>query len=390
MTKEIRDILNAYKKATTEGRQSALATVVHVEGSSYRRPGARMLVEDNGKLTGAISGGCLEGDAFRKAMLAMADMRNKLVTYNSMDEDDIQFGVQLGCNGIVHILFEPIDPAVPDNPIALLEACCSQRRHAVLATLFSLHNFNATQPCTCLFYDGTISRTNIADKYLEELTRKDATEAYSEQTSSIQEYMAHGISGFIEFLQPPVALHIVGAGNDAFPLVDMATVLGWQITIIDGRATHANRQRFAQADTIIVNNPEEAARQLRIDDSTVFILMTHNYHYDLAMMRLLLPARCRYIGALGPKKRLDRMLQELEQGGLVITEEQKSRIYGPTGLDIGAESPEEIALSILAEIKAVLAQHPGTFLRNKTIPIHPRAAKMEEAPRSMHKVYDGR
>src|SRR5918992_505391 len=141
MTKEIVDIVVAFKEAQQRGRQTALATVVHVEGSSYRRPGARMLVEDNGKMTGAISGGCLEGDALRKALLAINQRQNKLVTYNTLDDDDVEFGVQLGCNGIVHILFEPIDPSQPDNPIALLERVCLQRRDAVLVTLFSLENF---------------------------------------------------------------------------------------------------------------------------------------------------------------------------------------------------------------------------------------------------------
>ncbi len=115
--KEIHDILRAYQEATAAGIRTALATVVEVEGSSYRRPGARMLVTETGNLTGAISGGCLEGDALRKALLALQQNRNKLVTYNSMDEEDHQFGIQLGCNGIVHILFEPIHPGLPANPI---------------------------------------------------------------------------------------------------------------------------------------------------------------------------------------------------------------------------------------------------------------------------------
>src|SRR5215207_4571386 len=127
MMKEISDIINAFKEALLQGRQTALATVVHVEGSSYRRPGARMLVEDNGKMTGAISGGCLEGDALRKALQAINQQQAKLVTYNTLEDDDVQFGVQLGCNGIVHILFEPIDATKVKNPIALLENCLLQR-----------------------------------------------------------------------------------------------------------------------------------------------------------------------------------------------------------------------------------------------------------------------
>ena len=143
MTKEIKDIIAAYKEAQKHGRQTALATVVHVEGSSYRRPGARMLIEDNGKLTGAISGGCLEGDALRKALLAIQEGQNKLVTYDTSQEDEVQFGVQLGCNGIVHILFEPILPNQAYNPITWLESFMQQRRNVVLTTLFYLnHNCN--------------------------------------------------------------------------------------------------------------------------------------------------------------------------------------------------------------------------------------------------------
>ena len=154
MTKEISDILASFREAHSKSRRTALATVVHVEGSSYRRPGARMLIEDNGKITGAISGGCLEGDALRRALLAINQQQNKLVTYNTLHEDDVDFGVQLGCNGIVHILFEPIDPARPNNPIALLEKCLMERKDAVVVTMFSLKNFYGHQPGTCIFFDG--------------------------------------------------------------------------------------------------------------------------------------------------------------------------------------------------------------------------------------------
>src|SRR5687768_5155740 len=153
MTKEINDIITAFKEANAQGRRTALATVVHVEGSSYRRPGARMLVEDNGKLTGAISGGCLEGDALRKALLAINQNQNKLVTYNTLHDDDVEFGVQLGCNGIVHILFEPIDPQQLGNPIELLSKSVSKRKDAVIATMFSLKNYQGFQPGTCFFLD---------------------------------------------------------------------------------------------------------------------------------------------------------------------------------------------------------------------------------------------
>lgn len=373
MTKEIGDIVRAFKDAQRQGRRTALATVVQVEGSSYRRPGARMLVEDNGRLTGAISGGCLEGDALRKALQAISQRENKLVTYNTLDEDDVQYGVQLGCNGIVHILFEPIDPHKADNPISLLERVYSRRRDAVLVTLFSLQNFYGHQPGTCFFFDGESAHGKIEYKKLYDEVKEDAAIVLASKSSLLKEYTINELAAFVELMQPPASLVIVGAGNDALPLVEMAVILGWQITIIDGRSTHANRQRFSKVHQIVVGKPAEVIQKVVMDDRTVFVLMTHNYNYDLEMLGFLLHKQCSYIGVLGPKKRLDRLMAELEQKGFIITDRQESMVYGPMGLDIGAETAEEIALSITAEIKAVLMKRCGTSLRDRLDAIHSRS-----------------
>jgi xanthine/CO dehydrogenase XdhC/CoxF family maturation factor len=372
MTKEIVDIISAYKEARLQGRQAALATVVHVEGSSYRRSGARMLVEDNGKITGSISGGCLEGDALRRALLAINQQQNKLVTYNTLHEDDVDFGVQLGCNGIIHILFEPINHAQANNPVSLLENCL-QRKDTVLVTLFSLKDYHGHQPGTCFFYDGVRTRSRMADKALESEIKKDVVTVLETNASLLKEYSGYQLTAFVELLEPPVSLVIVGAGNDALPLMEMASVLGWQITVMDGRATHATRQRFPKAHKIIIAKSAENLRQVEIDERTAFVLMTHNYNYDLAMLKSLLQSNCKYIGTLGPKKRLERMLMELQNDGVVITDEQRGMIYGPTGLDIGAEAAEEIALSVLAEIKSVMAGRKGGLLRDRTDFIHSRS-----------------
>jgi xanthine/CO dehydrogenase XdhC/CoxF family maturation factor len=374
MSKEIKDILAAFGEAQQHRRQTALATVVHVEGSSYRRPGARMLVEDNGRLTGAISGGCLEGDALRKALLAIAQKQNKLVTYNTLDDDDVQFGVQLGCNGIVHILFEPIDTTQTNNPIALLECCLQQRKAAVLGTLFSLKNYSGNQPGTCFFFDGESFKSSLADKKITASLKKEAAKVILNQLSLVKKYSENELTAFVELVEPPVSLVIVGAGNDAMPMVEMATVLGWETTVVDGRVTHANKQRFPKAHGFLVGKPGEMIKQLFIDERSAFVLMTHNYNYDLEMLGMLLQRGCSYIGTLGPKKRLERMLTELGQKGLTISEGQRAMLYGPTGLDIGAETAEEIALSVLAEIKAVLMKREGTSLRNRLDAIHTRSA----------------
>jgi xanthine dehydrogenase accessory factor len=158
--KEITDIIKAFHEAQKTGLKTALATVVRVEGSSYRQPGARMLVTETGQLTGAISGGCLEGDALRRALLAIEQQQNKLVTYDTSNEDDIEFGVQLGCNGIVHILFEPIDYLQKNNPLFMLEQLASKRENAVVAVLFSLDS-TKKQPGTVCFIGSRINLQTV-------------------------------------------------------------------------------------------------------------------------------------------------------------------------------------------------------------------------------------
>ncbi|MCC9136950.1 XdhC family protein [Pontibacter silvestris] len=376
--KEISDIVRASDVAQEEGKQMALATVVHVKGSSYRRPGARMLVTEDGKLTGAISGGCLEGDALRKARLVMSQQQAMLVTYDTTDDDDAKLGVGLGCNGIIQILIEPINVEDPDNPIQLLKLFLSKRQTGVLVTLFCLQNKRAKQPGTCFFlYENEKLTGSCFDKDLQPQLLADARKVMRNKASAIQEYatQAQPLTGFIEFLKPPVSLVVIGAGNDVMPLVQMAAVMGWETNVVDGRANYATVERFPLAGKVLVSKADKVLDQVRQDDQTIFLLMTHNYNYDLAMLRQLLPLQLPYIGVLGPKKKLNRMLDELQEEGMEINNEHLASVYGPVGLDVGAETSEEIALSVMAEIKAVLSKKAGTFLREKRDTIHERESK---------------
>ncbi|HET9434812.1 MAG TPA: XdhC/CoxI family protein [Chitinophagaceae bacterium] len=377
--KEIRDILKVFDEAQKLGKQTALATVVHVEGSSYRRPGARMLIEDDGQLTGAISGGCLEGDALRKALLVMTEKRSRLVTYDTMDDDDAKFGVGLGCNGIIQVLIEPIDIANPNNPIQYLKAVNEKRQKGVLITLFSLEDRKDPQYGTCLLLkeNGDLI---VHTPVLKDVLLADANDALINQTTSFKNYISdnHNLTAFIEVIKPPVAVIIIGAGNDVMPVVDMADILGWEATVVDGRANYAKKERFVSACQVLVAKPEQALEQIDIDEQTVFLLMTHNYNYDMAMLRQLLQKNVAYIGMLGPKKKRERMLTELKQEGLNFTDQQLSVLHSPVGLDIGAETSEEIALSILAEIKALFAGKDVQSLRTLKEVIHPRSATIIE------------
>ena len=373
--KEINDIIEAFDRALVQGRQAALATVVHVDGSSYRQAGARMLVTDDGQLTGAISGGCLEGDALRKALLVMSQQKPMLVTYDTSDEDDAKLGVGLGCNGIIHILIEPIDPAYANNPVNLLKQIATQRQKTALVTIFNMEDRKAAQPGTCWLGNETGEVTGqIKPDFLRIVLEADAKQVLQQQCSTTKKYMAESESYtvFSEFIRPPVSLVIAGGGNDVMPLVQMAHVLGWHTTVVDGRPNYATAARFPTASKVMVAKPDQVLQQVSIDEQTVFALMTHNYNYDLALLRKLVDTDVTYIGVLGPRKKMERILDSLKEEGIALTRDQLARIYSPVGLNIGAETAEEIALSILAEIKAVFAQRPGGSLRNELTPIHQR------------------
>ncbi|WDF66340.1 XdhC family protein [Flavobacterium sp. KACC 22763] len=366
--KEISEILKAYSVAKAEEKKTALATVVKVEGSSYRQPGARMLVTEDGMLTGAISGGCLEGDALRKALLSINQKQNKLVTYNTSNEDDAEVGLQLGCNGIVHILFEYINEEIENNPIQLLQQLELERKEAVIVTVFSLKR-NAFQIGTTLFFrkdSPVLTHDNEALSLISEVK-----EVLKNKTSAVKKLQKENDSeALIEYIKPSISLVIAGAGNDIQPLVKMASVLGWKTSIFEGRATHATKKRFPKADQVSVVNPGHFLENIVIDDQTYFALMTHNYKYDLAVLKELLRIDFHYIGILGPKSKFNRMLNDLLIEGIIVSEEQMKRIHTPIGLDIGAETSEEIALSIVSEIKAVASGRIGTSLKYKEGKIH--------------------
>lgn len=369
--KEIVDIVAAYDEAVKQGVKTALATVVLVEGSAYRRAGARMLITENGDLTGAISGGCLEGDALRKARMVIMQQEAMLVTYDTMDDDDARLGVGLGCNGVIYILIEPIINKA-NNPIDLLRSIVDSRRHGVLVTLFSLEDRKAHQPgtCLCLTEEGINKGCHGELLYGNKLIA-DAQRVLKSHCSEVISYQDEiNYTAFIEYVRPVISLVVVGAGNDAIPLTQLAAVLGWDITLVDGRPNYATSSRFPSAKRIIIAKPETVLAQIQLTEQTAFVLMTHNYNYEVALLRELLPLDTPYVGVLGPKKKLYRMLDELEESGYPVTEQQLVKIHGPVGLDIGSENSEEIALSIVAEIKAVLSGRTGHSLKFKPVSIH--------------------
>lgn len=376
---ELQRLLRAYDEHRAAGRACALASVVDVAGSAYRRPGARMLVTDEGQLTGAISGGCLEGDARQRARRTIRQGQPTVVTYDSTDpDDDLQFGAALGCQGIVQILLEPLDFNDPNNPVELLRRwAAGVEAPAVVATVFGTpgslpEGGLAVGQRLLLLADGTTQSTLPAHASLFQKLLADARAALVAGQPATRHYpVGPGVVRVsLEILRPPVRLTVYGAGNDVQPLVRLSASLGWRVRVVDGRPAQAQSARFPEAEAVAVLPLAQVTNQPH--DGSYAVLMSHNYYYDLAVLRHLLPdASTRYIGLLGPRKKYERLLEELSQEVPNAAAQLQGRMYSPVGLNLGAETPEEIALSIVAEIQAVLAGRPAGFLRDSPHPIHP-------------------
>ena len=370
---ELQRLLNAYDRHRAEGRACALATVVDVAGSAYRRPGARMLVTADGQLAGSISGGCLEGDARRRARQCLAQGRPTLITYDSTDpDDDLSFGAALGCQGLVTVLLEPLDFAAPHNPLELLRTWAATAP-AVLATVFAASNAGgaaAVGQRLLLHPDGRLAGSLSPAGALYPQMVEDARAALAAGRPATHAYPAGAgtVQVSFELLRPPLRLRVFGAGADVQPLVRLAAGLGWQVQVLDGRPALAQPARFPEAERVQVL-PLAQVPTLPPDDHYV-LLLTHNYHYDLAVLRHLLPAPPAYIGLLGPRKKYERLLLDLTRDTPDAATRLAPALHSPIGLNLGAETPEEIALAIVAEMQAVAAGRSAGFLRASAQPIH--------------------
>jgi len=371
--KELASILSLYSLHPENAL--ALATLVKASGSTYRRPGARMLVLTNGESAGSVSGGCLECDVIEKAQVAARKGESVLATYDTSAEEDIIFGAGLGCEGAVHILIEPLRPgSAADELIRFVGGIFQRRQSGAVATVFQIQGDVPVRIGERLMYDteakvaGHIGDPTINAKMLDA-----AKESLSANRSKTMELELPGgrAEVLLEVIHAPASLVIFGAGYDAAPLSRMAKEVGFHVTVVDVRPAYASAARFPEADVVAVVPPEEIAA-LGLNPRTAAVIMTHNYLTDDGFLKALLPLNLRYLGLMGPRARALKMLQELREAGWETSEVLLQRIHNPVGLDIGAENPEQIALAILAEIQAVMSSRPGASLREKKGPIHAR------------------
>ncbi len=369
---ELTEVLEAIESLTARGERLALATVVAVRGSTYRRPGARLLVPEEGAPIGNISGGCLESDIADVARIVMREGSARVVSFDLTAEDEAVWGWGLGCNGAIELFVEPAGKAA--EVAGALRLALEEDRPICVITVLDSSVAGVEQGSRMLVEPGGAARGSLGDATVDRAAAEAGAELLAAERSEVRE-LAEGVRAFIEVLEPPLRLVICGAGHDAAPLVAAAAGLGWSPVVVDDRPAFLTRERFPQAAAFVaLERPDEVAAKAPLDRRTFVVVMTHNFLRDKDYLRELLRSPVRTISMLGPGARTQRLLHELRDEGLQIGEAEEARLRSPAGLDLGAEGPEEIAAAIVGEIVAIKRGREGGFLRDRPGPIHERHA----------------
>ena len=347
--REIDRIRSALSAASARDESIVLITVMAVEGSVYRGAGARMIVTTDGGTIGAVSGGCLEADLVSRAPEVLASGGATLVQYDTRASDDVVIGLGLGCQGVIDLLLEPLTGEALQRATGFYERLAMRRDAATLLT--QVRTSAGAPPIgtrLLLAEDGGVVEGNEVLLVAEQDVVR-------------------------EVVRPATPLVICGGGTDAIPLASLARQLGWHVTVVDHRPSFVERARFPDADVLVcanlVNDATALAGRVEIDARTMSVVMAHSAAHDRVYLRAMLDGNARYVGVLGPRRRTVELLGVRESGSVLA---MPLSVYSPVGLDLGAETPDEIALAIVAEISAVVSGRDGGMLRQRSGPIHDR------------------
>lgn len=341
------------------GRRAAIATVVRIEGSAYRRPGAKLLVEDGGATLGSISGGCLEGDVREIALGVIRDGAPRRRRYETGADENAAWGLGLGCAGSVELFVQPADPPAVRAVERALELFEEGRPFALCTVVGGSPTAGAVAVASP---DGALAGST-GDAALDREVARLAGEWVAGRTSMLRCVGSAEI--FAEVLIPPPYLLLFGADDDARPICASASAVGFRVTLVDHRAAFLAAERFPGAERRVERRPEEGLAGLPIGPRTFAVVKTHLIAYDRGWARQLVGAGAAYVGLLGPRARTREIVRE-------IGAEDDDRVFGPVGLDLGAEGPEQVALSIVAELLAASSGVEPRHLREKGATIHAR------------------
>jgi len=343
----IKSIIDTFEQWKTDEQPLVLVTVYATEGSTYSKTGHRILIAGNGDYQGLVSGGCLEGDLAEHARGVLETGNSRTVTYDLRDEADEIWGMRIGCNGVIKVLLQRLAADTGYEPFQTIAERHLHQQLAICATIIESENPDLPRGASLIDWEKDYSASQIPDALLNSLREQCAARISASAPELVEEEIG---SGQCTILYAPIPLIprllVLGAGPDAVPLVNMAIEIGWQVTVADHRAAYLEEPAFRHAHEIACIDPKQLDKTKNLDDFSAVVVMSHHLETDRTYLNQLAGSNLAYIGVLGPKARRDRLISELDQDKQQLAE----RLKGPVGLGIGADSPESIALSILAEI----------------------------------------
>ena len=350
-------IVGRIAELAAAGRRAAMATVVRIEGSAYRRPGAKLLVEEGGATRGGVSGGCLEADVREVALVVMRDGVPRLRHYETGDDDSTVWGLGLGCNGAVDIFVQPVTTEGAVDAARRLRALLAGDARFAVSTVVRgpaavLGRMLVTPP------PPAAGSTGAPDLDREMARRAETLLAAGESKC----HDVESAGAFTEVHVPPPRLVICGAGDDAMPLSICASQVGFRVTVVDHRPAHLSPERFPDAE-LAGRRPEDGLGGLPLGPRAYPVVMTHSFAHDREWVRRLLATDVPYVGLLGPRARRDEILHQ-------IGATAAGRLFAPVGLCLGADGPEQVAVSIVAELLAVHTSSAPRHLREREGVIH--------------------
>jgi len=335
-----------------------LGTVIATEGSTYRKPGAMMLIAADNSYHGLISGGCLEADLASHAKEVLADGKTRNVCYDMSHGDDFAWGLGLGCDGIIHLMLQRLDSHTSFGFLEILERAWKAKSSGLLSLVTSSTDPKHSAGSFALNCGTEFSH---GDPGLMESIHSPEGSSFSSGHDMSRRYWQDVIktsNGEVNVLlipiMPPPAILICGAGHDAVPVARLVVEMGWNCTIVDHRSGYAREDRFPSACKLHILQPGELSAHITLEKIDAAVLMTHHLGHDRQYLSQVVEAAVSYIGLLGPRARRDRLLSEIGASDV--------HVHGPAGLDIGAEMPESIALAIVAEVHAFLNRRDGSML----------------------------
>lgn len=368
---ETAQIVGRVAELAAAGRRAAMATVVRIDGSAYRRPGAKLLVEEDGATCGGVSGGCLEADVREIAGAVMRGGAPRLCHYETGDDDRTVWGLGLGCNGAVDIFVQPVTSGDTLDLARQVGTLLAGDSPFAVSTV--VRGPSAALGRTLLAGDGLAAGSTGAPGLDREIARRSDT-LLAGGESKLYDIESDGADTdstgvFTEVHVPPPRLVICGAGDDAMPLAAFASRIGFRVTVVDHRPAHLSRERFPDAERID-RRPTDGLEGFPLGPRTHVVVMTHSFAHDREWIRRLLRTGAPYIGLLGPRARRDEILGQIGASGEPGAATGTDRLFAPVGLDLGADGPEQVAVSILAELLAVRASSAPRHLRDKEGVIH--------------------